>query len=99
MDLRFEWDENKNRTNIRKHGIDFRAAIPVFDDPFVLLEQDRDVEGEQRWTAMGWGESTLLLLVAHAVRSGFGTIIIRIISARAATRGERKQYEENCNLR
>jgi uncharacterized DUF497 family protein len=99
VDLRFEWDENKNRANITKHGIDFRAAIPVFDDPFVLLEQDRDVGGEQRWVAMGWGQSTVLLLVAHAVKTGSGGVTIRIISARAATRGERKRYEENCNLR
>jgi uncharacterized DUF497 family protein len=42
LETRFTWDENKNRANIVKHGIDFRAATAAFDDPFVVIEQDRD---------------------------------------------------------
>jgi uncharacterized DUF497 family protein len=51
VEIEFKWDENKNRATILKHGIDFMAAITVFDNPFVLLEQDRDVDGDQRWVA------------------------------------------------
>ena len=49
--MRFEWDENKNRENRKKHGVSFEIAMEVFDDPFCLTSQDRIVEGEERlWT-------------------------------------------------
>ena len=46
--MRFEWDENKNRENRKKHGVSFEIAMEVFDDPFSLTSQGRIVEGEER---------------------------------------------------
>jgi uncharacterized protein (DUF4415 family) len=51
--VRFSWDEGKNAANRRKHGVSFETAAAVFSDPFVIFEQDRDVEGEARWQAVG----------------------------------------------
>ena len=52
--MRFEWDSSKNRINQTKHkGLDFATAARVFDDPNVLLIDDRIIEGEQRWHAIG----------------------------------------------
>jgi uncharacterized DUF497 family protein len=96
----FEWDENKNRANRAKHGIDFDFAIMAFDDPFALAAQDRDVDGEQRYQLIS-AVFTRIILVAHAVRvtthagSAEEEPVIRIISARKATPAERKLYEEN----
>ncbi len=53
MTVRFEWNEEKQRTNIDKHGIGFELAHTVFEDPDVLLRQDRIVDGEERWQALG----------------------------------------------
>jgi uncharacterized DUF497 family protein len=95
----FEWDENKNRANRAKHGIDFDLAIIAFDDPLALTTQDRDIDGEQRYQLIG-AVFTRIILVAHAVRVNTETgskeeePVIRIISARKATPAERKLYEE-----
>jgi uncharacterized DUF497 family protein len=94
MAVRFEWDENKNRANIAKHGIDFATLAPVFDDPLSLTIPDRVVEGEQRYQTVGEALDGLLL-VAHTVHELSETDdLIRIISARHATSSERKAYEE-----
>lgn len=53
MCRKFEWDENKNRANQSKHGVDFDTASYVFDDPNFLSEQDRVVDGEERWQTIG----------------------------------------------
>src|SRR5271167_2848979 len=96
----FEWDENKDRANRAKHGIDFVFASMAFDDPLALTIQDRDTDGEQRYQLIG-AVFTRIILVAHAVRVNDQTIsteeefVIRIISARKATPAERKLYEEN----
>jgi len=98
--MSFEWDENKNRANRAKHGIDFDFAILAFDDPFALTTQDRDVEGEQRYQLIG-AVFTRIILVAHAIPvnahagSGEEEPVIRIISARKATPAERELYEKN----
>ena len=95
----FERDENKNRANRAKHGIDFDLAIMAFDDPLALTTQDRDIDGEQRYQLIG-AVFTRIILVAHAVRVNTETgsteeePVIRIISARKATPAERKLYEE-----
>ncbi len=52
--MRFEWDETKIATNIRKHGIDFADAIDVFNHPMLSLIDDRESYGEERWKAIGW---------------------------------------------
>jgi hypothetical protein len=51
--MSFEWDENKNRANRAKHGIDFAFASIAFDDPLALTIQDRDTDGEQRYQLIG----------------------------------------------
>ena len=88
--IRFEWDAVKARTNQRKHGVTFEDAMHVFEDPYALFEQDRtDESGEPRWQALGLAGGVLLLLVAHAVREEGQDELIRLISARQATRKER----------
>jgi uncharacterized protein len=94
--IRFEWDPIKARTNHRKHGISFEEAVNVFDDPYALFEQDRidNETGELRWQAIGLVEEVVLLLVAHTVREEGQDELIRLISARRATRKERNRYEQ-----
>lgn len=98
MSTRFEWDLAKAAINLRKHAISFDIALRVFADPFALTEQIRIEDGEQRWQTLGIVEGYLLLVVAHTVRDdkedGQPIEIIRIISARAADRKERRRYEQ-----
>ena len=89
---RFSWDERKNHANRRKHGVSFEAATRVFRDRFVIFEQDREVEGEARWQAIGKANKALLLLVAHTYEQDDDEERIRIISARKATPGEAEAY-------
>jgi hypothetical protein len=91
--MRFEWDENKNLLNQKKHKLSFATASLVFDDPFALSRKDRFEDGEERWQTIGVIGAVLVILVAHTV--GFEEDeVIRIISARKATRAERRKYEE-----
>ena len=92
--MRFEWDAAKSRINQRKHGgLDFETAVRVFNDPKIILVEDRIVEGERRWHAIG-AVSEALLLVVHSYREDkdHGEEIIRIISAREANQRERRIY-------
>lgn len=93
MELDFEWDSDKADINFRKHGLLFEEAALVFDDPFHLSEQDRFEHGEHRWQTIGAIHGCIIVLVAHTVRCEKDTEIIRIISARKASRKERKYYE------
>ena len=89
------WDDKKNRANLKKHGVGFEAAQLVFDDPLHLSRQDRVEGGEDRWQTLGMVDAVVLLLVAHTWReTETGEEHIRIISARRATRMERKFYEQ-----
>jgi uncharacterized protein len=93
--IRFEWDPVKAWTNQRKHGVNFEDAMHVFEDSCALLEQDRTGEaGELRWQALGLAGGVTVLLVAHTVREEGEDEVIRLISARQATRKERKRYEQ-----
>ena len=98
MNIRFEWDPAKATGNLRKHRVSFDIAMRVFADPFALTELERVEGGEQRWQTLGMVENHLLLLVAHTVHdedeAGQPIEIIRIISARAADRKERRRYEQ-----
>lgn len=88
--MKFEWDENKNQTNIRKHGIDFNDAAYVFSDPFALnIADDEHSETEERWLLLGKNLNESILLVVHTFRSSNA---IRIISARKATTNEKTTY-------
>jgi uncharacterized protein len=90
---RFEWDERKNESNLRKHGISFETAKLVFDDPNFLLYRDRVLETEERWHAIGTVPGPVLVVVVHTYRDR-NTEIIRIISARRATKQEVRRYVE-----
>jgi uncharacterized DUF497 family protein len=89
--LNFEWDENKNLSNQKKHGISFEEAKTVFSDELGRLISDPDhSEGEERFILMGMSSQLKLLTVCHCERD---SNTIRIISARKADTLERKQYE------
>ncbi len=89
QDMEFEWDSQKAQANHRKHGVTFEEAAEAFLDPFYQMG-DASREGEDRSFILGYSLSQRLLLVVH-IQSGTRT---RIISARAATREERRSYEE-----
>lgn len=96
----FLWDEVKNRSNQQKHGISFNTAQLIFDDPLHVSRQDRYENGEERWQTIGVVGGLALLLVVHTWHesddeAGHQTEHRRIISARRATKLERKIYESN----
>lgn len=89
--LNFEWDPKKAESNFKKHGVSFVEASTVFADPFACLEDDPDhSETEARVLILGASMRFRLLVVVFTERDER----IRIISARCATKYERKQYEE-----
>lgn len=90
--MEFTWDARKDRLNRRKHRISFDTALHVFDDPYHVTTQDREVDGEPRWQTIGMVGAHNVLLVAHTVDDETGAV--RIISARKATRTERRIYAE-----
>ena len=93
--MRFEWDPAKAATNLAKHGVAFEDAARMFDDPLQRSRQDRTEGGELRWQTLGMAGGMLdLLLVAHTWREDDDEEVIRIISARAANRRERRDYEQ-----
>ena len=97
--MRYEWDEAKNRSNQRKHGVSFYLATLVFEDPRCLVEPDHvDETGEQRWHAIGAarleGQSAVLLVVHVYREDRHGEEIIRIISARQASKRELRRYQQ-----
>ena len=94
MKTRFEWDPAKATANLRKLGVSLETASRVFADPNALFEQDRIVDGELRWQAIGVVDEMMMLLVAHVVQEQDGVEGIRIISARRANHKERRRYEE-----
>jgi uncharacterized protein len=89
----FEWDEAKVLANQKKHGFSFVDAIEAFQDPLCLLIVDRVENGEVRWQTYGMVKAGLLMVV-HMIRDVENDEIIRIISARSATKHERRRYEE-----
>jgi uncharacterized DUF497 family protein len=91
--LEFEWDERKNLKNRIKHGVWFEEARTVFEDPRALLMDDPDhSEQEERFLLLGMSASIRVLVVVHCYREKKG--ILRLISARKATKKERRIYEK-----
>ena len=89
--MEFEWDPRKDSANQRKHKVNFREATTVFGDPLAMTFPDVDHSAsEQRFLTIGASVSGQLLVVAHTEYERS----VRIISARPATRSERKFYEE-----
>jgi len=77
--MRIDWDRNKSRANLRKHGLSFEIASLVFEDPNQLSIQDRFGGGEERWQTMGLVNGIAVLIVAHTVSDDDGEEIVRII--------------------
>jgi uncharacterized protein len=91
MSLQFTWDPQKAASNLRKHKVGFPEAATAFADPLSLTIPDPDHSvGEERFVLIGQSERRRLVVVAHVERGD----LIRIISARLATRRERRTYEE-----
>ena len=85
----FEWDENKNKYNINKHGIDFNDSKQIFDKPILVKEDTKKDYGEKRWIAIG-----LLIEFVVVTVFTFRNKIIRIISIRLANKKEKEKYHE-----
>lgn len=90
---RFEWGPANNRANILKHRVSFEQALRVFSDPLRSNKFDGFDGGEERWRTYGEVVGLALIMVAHTYRDDEGAEVIRIISARQATRNERRSYE------
>jgi uncharacterized DUF497 family protein len=87
--MRVQYDPAKAASNLRKHGVSFTDAEGVFADPLAIVIEDPDAEDEQRFVAIGLGSAGELLVVVYTERDNE----YRLISARRATRKERKIYE------
>ena len=88
MRLRFEWDENKNAINIRKHKISFADVPEIFEKEVVIDYDDRQNYNEERWIGIGVLRSVVVVVVFTERKNN----TIRIISARKANRNERERY-------
>ena len=87
--MRVEWDAAKEAVNFRKHGVDFAGAWSVFDDVFAITIPDES-SAEERFMTLGVDALGRVIVVVYTWRGE----AVRIISARKATRRERRQYEE-----
>jgi uncharacterized protein len=81
----FEWDDEKSRRNLAKHGIDFDDAKEVFYRPVIIRQSNRD--NEERWVAVGYSENRLVAVIFTRRAD-----VIRIISARRARKNEEREY-------
>jgi uncharacterized protein len=89
--MQFEWDREKGKANIKKHGISFDEAVTIFYDSLSATFDDPDhSNGEYRLITIGFSSHGKLYVVSHTDRGN----AIRIISARAATAQERKRHEK-----
>ncbi len=89
--LEFEWDRSKAASNLEKHKISFEEGATVFEDEFATVLDDPDrFEDEVRFVLIGYSYARRMLAVVHIERG----VRIRMISVRAATRSERRVYEE-----
>ena len=88
--MNFEWDEDKNQENIRKHGFDFADAWEIFEAPMRVALDAREDYGEDRWIGIGLLGNRIVVVVF----TERGEETIRIISLRKALKHERKRFEE-----
>ena len=96
-DLRFEWDPRKAAENLRKHGVTFEEARSAFaDERGLLLDDPQHSAEEERFILLGLSATLRLLVVAHCYRQRDG--VIRIITARKATRTERRTYTQRWSI-
>ncbi|MGI5173270.1 BrnT family toxin [Treponema sp. OMZ 840] len=92
-DGRFEWDTDKNKQNIKRHGLSFEQILSVFDDPFFLERYDKEHSSETEERYFGLGCITGIVVIAASYTE---TKRIRIISARLASPKEEEIYNEYC---
>ena len=86
----YQWDTKKALKNKKKHGIDFADSVGVFEDDWALTIEEQNVDGEQRYVTIGMDFLGRIIVVIYTYIKNS----IRIISARSATREERKEYEK-----
>ena len=91
LETRYVWDEAKNRSNQKKHGISFEEGTLAFRDPLRVTIQDRIENSEIRWQTFGMARGVLLLMVVHT--SDDWESLVRIISVRRVSKIERRIYE------
>ena len=95
--MKFEWDINKEKKNIEKHGISFGQAAYVFSDQFALSMFDSEHSDiEDRWILLGKSLSEVIIVVVHTFRDENDIELVRIISARKATKNEALTYQNRC---
>jgi uncharacterized DUF497 family protein len=96
IDYEFDWDDAKAAANEAKHGVTFLQAMTVLSDALALTVYDAEhSQDEERWLSLGQTSEGSLLVVVHTfVETGPTSALLRIISARPATKNERKQYEQ-----
>ena len=87
--MNFEWDEDKNQENIRKHGLDFADAWEIFEAPMLTVLDTRADYGEDRWTGIGFLGNRIVVVVFTERED-----TTRIISLRKALKHERKKFED-----
>jgi hypothetical protein len=97
--IQFDWDPVKAAANAVKHGVTFEEAMGVFVDPLASSIMDpASPQGEERWITIGLNLAQRLLVVVHThIEFADDIVVVRIISARKATKNERKQYEQEAN--
>jgi uncharacterized DUF497 family protein len=89
--LQFEWDPEKAKRNLKKHGVSFEEASTIFEDPlFISFLDEEHSEDEERHITIGMSNKIRLLMAAYTERRN----LIRLISARKATKNEEKFYDE-----
>lgn len=88
----FQWDEEKAKSNLKKHGVSFEEGATIFNDPMIATISDPDhSEDEERFISIGMSMIRRLLTVIHTYRKER----IRLVSARKATKAEKKNYENH----
>ena len=87
----YEWDPAKAEANLKKHGVDFADAAVSFEDEKALVETDPDAQDEERFVCLAADPAGRVIVTVYTYRDEK----IRIISARSASPGERRRYEEN----
>ena len=91
--MNFSWDPRKAKENLKKHKISFEEAVTVFYDPLAKVAEDPDhSQNEDRYLLIGYSQKSHLLFVVHVYKEDDESV--RIISARKATKNEKKDFEE-----
>ena len=97
--MKFEWDSKKEKINIKKHKVTFEQAAYVFNDKYSLsLFDDEHSEDEDRWILLGKSLNEMILVVVHTFRDKDNVEIVRVISARKATKNEQQTYHKRCPI-